>query len=100
MKLNIAPQSSDKFTYYAASRSFVTDASDLQDQHLNPLYDDAIDVGLVIQSAKTGKLIRYYMNSVVRDDDGDAAAWKYLPTTESIREVPECAGTSVTVFND
>lgn len=100
MKLNIAPQSSDKFTYHNDTKGFATFASDLQDQHLNPLYDDAIDVGLVIQSAKTGKLVRYYMNNVVRDDDGDAAAWKYLPTTESLREVPECAGTSVTVFND
>lgn len=67
---------------------------------LTPFYDDAVDVGLVIQSAKTGKLVRYFLLNVTKDGDGDVEAWNYSPTTESIREVPECQGTSVTVFND
>ena len=100
MRLNTSPILSDRFTFNATTKLFIAEASDLQNQHLNPLYDDAVDVGLVIQSSKTGQLVRYYMNSVVKDGDGDVESWNYYPTTESLREVPECAGTSVTVFND
>lgn len=100
MRLNIAPISSDRFTFDAATGLFTAEASDIQDQHLNPLYDDAADVGLVMVSSKTGKLVRYYMSRETRDNDGDIEAWDYHPTSESIREVPECQGTSVTIFND
>jgi hypothetical protein len=100
MRLNPAPQPSDRFTYNDATKLFIAEASDLQNQHLNRLYDDACDVGLVIESTKTGKLVRYYMSSVVKDGDGDVESWNYYPTTESLHEVPECVGTSVTVFND
>ena len=100
MRLNTAPQPSDRFTYDEKTKLFLAEASDLQNQHLNPLYDDAVDVGLVMESTKTGQLVRYYMSSAVKDNDGDVESWNYYPTTESIREVPECVGTSVTVFND
>lgn len=100
MRLNTAPISSDRFSYDTKTKLFVTEASDIQGQHLNPLYDDVADVGLVMVSSKTGKLVRYYLAHEVRDGDGDIEAWDYHPTSESVREVPECQGTSVTVFND
>lgn len=100
MRLNTAPIPSDRFTFDKATGLFTADASDLQDQHLNRLYDDAIDVGLVMESTKTGKLVRYYMSREVRGAENEIESWDYYPTSESIREVPECQGTSVTVFND
>lgn len=100
MKLNIAPISSDRFSFDAKTRLFTAEASDLQNQHLNPLYDDAADVGLVMVSSKTGKTVRYYMIHETRGAENEIESWDYYPTTESIREVPECQGTSVTVFND
>ena len=51
-------------------------------------------------NSKTGKLVRYYMSRETRSAENEIEAWDYHPTTESIREVPECQGTSVTVFND
>ena len=102
MKLNVIPFSSNRFTF--EDGCFISEASDLGNNHLQKLYDDSCDVGLVIRSEKTQKSVTYYLDHIEyhRLDKltMDATSWEYRPTTESIREVPECKGTSVTVFND
>lgn len=105
MKLNITPFPSNHFTYDKETKTLIAESSDLLGNHFQRLYDDACDVGIAIQSVKTQKVVTYYLHKTVKPEGrefcvGEVVAWEYLPTTESIRQVPECAGTSVTIFND
>ena len=101
MRLQLYPHSSKRFTF-TKSGTFVSEASDLNNRHLERIYDDACDVGLMIVSSKTGWAVTYYMDKEHRrdDEDNEITHWTYLPTSKSLREVPACKGTSVTVFND
>jgi len=100
MKSQLYPHSSKKFSYDSETKEFVAEASDLDNRHLERIYYDACDVGLTIISDKTGFAVTYYMANEYTDAEGDVTHWTYFPTTESIRTVPACIGTSVTVFND
>lgn len=103
MKLNVHPLSSRLFTYNEKTKTFVGESSELSGQYLSRLYDDACDVGLCIVSHTTGKQVTYYMDKEYTKGtvwDEEITHWTYLPTSESLRQVPDCKGTSVTVFND
>ena len=92
--------SSDRFTYNSRARCFVSEASDLHDCHLQQLYPDACDVGFVMQSARTQTQAEYYLHHVHKDREGDITHWEYRPTSFSQRNVPNCVGTTVQIFND
>lgn len=47
--------STKQFSYLEATQEFCAEASDLGDNHLSRLYDDACDVGFVLVSHKTGR---------------------------------------------
>lgn len=98
MKHKLIPFSSKQFTI--AGTHFVAEASDLNNRHLQPLYDDACDVGFAIQSETTGKVIRFYMDRVHTDIEGELTHWTYLPVSEDISKYPTCAHLTATVFND
>lgn len=99
MRLHMYPFPSDRFTYNASDKTFTAEASDLQDNHLQRIYDDACDVGLTIVSTKTGIAITYYMEAEYYRE-GELTHWVYLPLTEDVRKHPSAEGTSVTIFND
>jgi hypothetical protein len=100
MRFNIIEFSSNQFTYNAADRTFTSEASDLDNRHLQRIYDDACDVGFAIKSDKTGEVVTYVMNSVKKDEEGDVEYWTYHPALESQRKIPSCRDTMVMVFND
>jgi hypothetical protein len=96
----IEPFDSNQFSYDKSDKTLIAEASDLNDRHLQQIYNDACDVGLAIRSAKTGKIVTYHMTNEHKDNEGDIQFWDYEPTTESIRRVPECLGSKLKVFND
>jgi len=81
----------------------VGDASDMGCRHLQPLYDDARDVGFAVESTHTGAVVTYVLVGPFYRGDGEdteIAGWTYIPTIESCRNVPDCVGTTATIFSD
>ena len=99
MRLNLVEHSSNQFTYQKDKKRFIAFASDLDNRHLEQIYDDACDVGFKVKSEKTGKVITFVMKAPFRHDE-ELAGWIYVPTSDSFRNVPECQGMEATIFND
>jgi hypothetical protein len=100
MRLTLVEHSSDQFTFDASDETFTACASDLNNRHLERIYDDACDVGLAIKSAKTGVVITYYMDKTHYDREHDITHWTYKPCSEDVRKHPEAIWTEVIIFND
>jgi hypothetical protein len=78
----------------------LNEASSMFNRHLQPLYNDACDIGFAVKSETTGNVVVYYMTEVVKDGTGEVVAWDYMPTPDSIKKYPLCATTVARVFND
>lgn len=101
MKFNVIEFPSRMFT--VSGKTMVAEASDMGNRHLQPLYDDACDVGFAVKSDVTGKVVTFVMTSPFHTGEGEdreIAGWHYVPTSESFRNVPECQGMEAKVFND
>jgi hypothetical protein len=80
---------------------FVAEASDIKGFTIDQqIYDDACDVGFGIRSAKTGKVVVYYLYNHDEDRDGDVTAWRFKPIEEHVRHNALAAKTEVIIFND
>lgn len=83
------------------TKVLVAEASDLGYHGPRRIYDDACDVGVAIRSHRTGRLVRFYLDSEDRDHTGeDVAGWRFRPIAEDARRVPGAARTSVLIIND
>lgn len=105
MKLQLTPISSVRFTYDVTTRTFSAEASDLRPAvFLARLYDDAMDVGFVMKSSKTGAEVTYVLEAEHREpateELGDITHWTFTPTHESASKYRECVNTKVKIFND
>ena len=103
MNLNLTVFPSSRFTYCADTKTLVAEASDLNDLHLQRLYDDACDVGLAIKSDRTGAVVIYVMSKTLyhgNEDEREISGWEYVPSYASTRAFPDCIGTRLTIFND
>lgn len=84
--------SSEHFSYYADTHHFVAEASELRDQHLRPLYNDACDQGFVMVSVKTGVEKAFYVARVNRGArSGELDSWQLVSV---------CGEFTCTVYND
>ena len=100
MKTNLIPFPSNRFTFYKTHKVFIADSSDLLGNHFQHINAFGGEVGFTIQSVKTQKKVTYVLSHVRRDGENEITYWKYVPTIESIHDVPGCTGTSATIFND
>ncbi len=105
MKFNVIEFPSDMFSWMRTptGMELIGEASDMENRHLQRLYDDACDVGFAVKSKHTGAVVTYVMVKPIYRGDGEdmeLCGWEYVPTTESVRKVPDCAGTKATIFND
>ena len=103
MRLPVIEFSSLMFLYTDRDKTFTAEASDLDNRHLQRLYDDACDVGFAIRSIKTGHVVVYVMTSPIyhgEGEDREIGGWNYIVSSESARKYPECAGTKAIIFND
>jgi hypothetical protein len=103
MKLPLIKFPAECFTYSPESKTFISDASDMENRHLQRMYDDADDRGFIISCGQFGGSvdITFVLSDIkqFQDDDG-VASWEYVPSDESIRKYPECKDMKATVFND
>ena len=103
MRLTLVEHSSRQFSYSDKDKTFVSEASDLDNRHLERIYDDACDVGFAVKSEKTGNVVVFVMSGTFNTQTGDEselAGWNYEPADFSIRKYPECIGMKATIFND
>jgi hypothetical protein len=103
LQLILFPSSIFSWMRTSSGMELVAEASDLGNRHMEPLYDDACDVGFAVESVHTGAQVTYVMSTPFYCGDGEdreLAGWYYIPTLESCRRVPDCIGTKATIFND
>jgi hypothetical protein len=93
--------STKKFRFSSDSGEFTAMASDLGlrvgEVPYERLHPDACDVGLQLESTRSGVTAIYYLDFRA-GDCGDL--WRFLPTPETIRRTPAAKGTQVVIFND
>lgn len=80
------------FSYNAADKTLVSEASDCRFMRCQRIYDDAADVGIYIRSAKTGKAEAFVLAETV-EREGDVLEWKF-------ESIDPKLGVSVRIFND
>ena len=88
--------SSDLFRYQGRERQFVTQISDLGPNFtFGRVYDDAMDVGLTLISARTGDELVFAMVEEQKDAEGDLVAWRLVPADRKKRKLCD-----MIIFND
>lgn len=104
MELNRTKLNTRLFTYDVDTNCLSAEYSDLsggEDGLLQPMYDDACDVGIVLVSHKTGKEVRMVLEQVEMDGDNDVQWWKLVPTAEARQRNPELsANFHCIIWND
>jgi dipeptidyl aminopeptidase/acylaminoacyl peptidase len=103
MRLTLVEHSDKQFTYSNKDKTLVSEASDLDNRHLERIYDDACDVGFAVKSDKTDSVVVFVMSSPIyhgAGEDREISGWEYEPANFSIRQHPECRGMKAVIFND
>jgi hypothetical protein len=100
MKDNIIEFPSSFFNYNRRMTTLTSEASDMENRHLQPLDDSRTKYGFAVVSEKTKAVILYYMTQVIKNSESEVIGWAYKPTPESVGLFPKCAGTKAIVFND
>lgn len=91
----VAPQNvldSRNFDYDAKDRCMTAEASTCRFFRCQPIWTDAADVGIYIQSHRTSAVQGFLLADVV-EDEGDILAWKF-------KSMDPVLGVTVTIFND
>lgn len=95
---------SSLFTYNKGSKSFVAEASTITCGGRRPmigrLYDDAIDVGLILTSARTGRSMRFWLKEEKCDNEGDLIVTIFQVDAADARRYMVDTETTVHVLND
>ncbi len=103
MKFPIITFSWANFTMSEDGRTLISEASDMENRHLQPLNDNG-GRGFNVQFESKGgivEIVTFIMNDVklFTDDDG-IASWEFVVTTESGHQYPHYANMKATIFND
>ena len=102
MKLNVVSFPVRMFDYNPVTRSYVAEASDMGNRHLQPLDDSNRDVGFIIEF-DNDQQCTYVMTKVLTTgigDDREITGWEYRPTLDDVCKVPSCHHTKAIIFND
>lgn len=70
---------SSVFTYNKAGKQLVCEASDLKEVLISRVYDDAIDIGFIIESDYTGLKMAVSCQDTVYNAEGEITAWAFRP---------------------
>lgn len=101
MQLAVRPINVAAFTCSKGSKTFTAEASDLKGcPTLQPLYDDAADIGLALYNPATNVSTVWYWADNEYDREGDLLGSKYMPTYETLRRNPQLEGWTVHILND
>jgi hypothetical protein len=90
------------FTWDKDANRFITEASDLAANGVDfgPVFDDAVDEGLIITSHRTGAEAKFYISYTVDGDHGEVVSWVLKPTNDTVRKMSWMADVDVVVLND
>lgn len=96
--------STEKFTWVPRSKRFVAEISDFNcGHHMGRVFDDAIDEGFILVSARTGTEVLYVYHWT-EEAAGETMGWLCVPynrkTGRPVREGEPGFGTAVYFFND
>ena len=91
--------SSDDFFWDKIGSMFKSDVSDTP-AVLRQMYNDSLDLGFAMESAKTGKIVYFTLATAERDREGDMEFWTFVPTDQSVFENQLLNGVKVVVYND
>jgi len=75
--------SSSKFVYNGTGRIFEGDAAEMRTvsgsviNFLMSCYSDAADLGFDMKSSETGKIVRFYLDDIITNEDGDIKCWTF-----------------------
>lgn len=92
--------SSKLFDYNRTTATFTAEVSGLGPRPFGPVFNDAIDDGFSLVSAKTGNVADFYIYRAERDRESEITHWVLKPTSDTIRLFPHLKDTTVVVFND
>jgi hypothetical protein len=86
---------------YSSEKSLLLNTNKHITDLFGRLYDDSLARGFTMISALTGTEVKYVIDHVDHMDDITSAVvgWHLVPTTLSLIEVPECAGSTVLIIN-
>lgn len=90
--------STDEFAY--ADGTFSAFVSDLPRFDPEQVYPDALDEGICLVSARTGRKAWFVLARRHTDREGDLTHWEFVPSTEALRVDRRLANVTVKVFND
>jgi len=103
MQLQVYPINVAAFTCSAKGKMFVVEASDPWMRHfptMQPLYDDAADVGFALYNPATNVTTNWYWAEEERDKEGDLVVEIFKPTHETLRKHPKLQGWTIHILND
>ena len=101
MELKVTCYSSEGISHNSRLGLLITEASDLGNFRLDPLYDDACDVGIALVNPRTGNVTRWALKTEVRDPrENELLGWMLVPTPETIRKQPELKDYQLNIVND
>lgn len=92
--------SSKLFDYDRATDTFYAEVSELGPQPFGSVFNDAIDSGFSMVSAKTAAIADFYIYNTNRDADSDVTHWLLKPTRDTIQLFPSLRNTTAVVWND
>ncbi len=75
----------------ARGTMLVSEASDMGNRHLQPLFDDSADAGFAVKF-KDGAVVKFTMIDIEHDREGDIIGWTYKAIDEK--------DFTATIFND
>jgi hypothetical protein len=87
--------SSKSFTWNKETQTFSAEISDVP-AVLRQMFNDSMDLGFAIQSAKTGNVVYFTLATAERDREGDMACW----TFQAVSVRPGLSAIKVVVYND
>lgn len=101
MQLQVTEYSSEGISHSKKNTLLVAEASDIGFRGLEPLYDDACDVGFALRNPRSGNVTRWVLKEEIRDPrENELLGWMMIPTSESIRKQPELKDYQLNLIND
>ena len=91
--------SSNDFAWDKETQTFTVEISDVP-AVLRQMFNDSMDLGFAMESAKTGNIVYFSLATAERDREGEMFRWTFTPADQSIYENQLLNGVKVVVYND
>lgn len=102
MRFPIITFSWANFTISDGGKTLISEASDMENRHLQ-IVDDNANKGFNVQFERVGgivEIVTFILNDVKLFTDDGIASWEYIPSPKSVNQYPQYADMRATVFND